>query len=59
MYGRSSWAFSDLVVRGLGTGGIGESNGVSGIVSAGDGLLCGGLEAIVCICLADGYSNVP
>ena len=46
-YGRSSCAFSDLVVRGFGTGGMGDSKVCSAAVSVG-GLAAGGeLEAIV------------
>jgi hypothetical protein len=46
MYGRSSCGLSDLA-RGLGTGGMGDSNGASVIVSAEESLFDREPDAIV------------
>jgi hypothetical protein len=45
-YGLSNVALSALVVRGLGTGGMGDSNGGSIIVSGGDAIFVGDVDVI-------------
>lgn len=51
MYGRSNCGLSDLV-RGLGTGGMGDSNAGSAIVSADESLFVEELDAIVAVSLS-------